>query len=94
MKKTAAVLCTLLIPVLLFLLVWQSSRYTRLEHELQLFERQQIDLVTANRRLISQISVLSSPERIEQVAVTKLGMRKAIPSEILRIEIKNGDLGG
>lgn len=94
MKKIAAVFCTLLIPALLFLLVWQSSSYSRLERELQMFERQQTELVSANRRLISQISVLSSPERIERVAITTLGMRKATPSEILRIELKKGDLGG
>ncbi len=94
MKKIAAVLCTLLIPALLFSLVWQSSRYSRLERELQMYERQQTELVSANRRLISQISVLSSPERIERVAIDKLGMRKAAPSEILRIELKKGDLGG
>ncbi len=94
MKKIAALLMTIAIPVMLFAGVWQTARYTRIERELREMERQQTELVVMNRRLISGISVLSSPERIEKVAILELGMRKALPSEITRIELKKGDLGG
>jgi cell division protein FtsL len=94
LKKTLAVLCTLAIPVLLFATVWQSSRYVFLESDAKALEKQQYDVISLNKRMISGITVLSTPERIEKIATTELRMRKAEPGEILRIELKKGALGG
>lgn len=94
MKNVAVVLMTLAIPFALFAGVWQTSRYLRLENETTRMEQEQYEVIALNRRLLSGISVLSTPERIEKVAVENLGMRKALPDEITRIELKRGDLGG
>ena len=51
-------------------------------------EKKQIELVEQNRKLISDISVLSSSERIEKIAEGELGMRKANTEDIVRVEIK------
>ncbi len=93
-KNVGVVLLTLAIPLALFATVWQTSRYTALENEVSRMDKEQYEVITLNKRLISGISVLSTPERIERVAVQDLRMRKAFPSEIMRIELKKGELGG
>jgi len=93
-KNVCAIFLTLLIPAFLLAGVWQSSRYSRLESDVRSFDERQYEIIAMNKRLISGISVLSTPERIEKVAVEDLGMRKAAPGEIMRIELKKGGLGG
>jgi cell division protein FtsL len=93
-KNVCAILLAIGISLSLFIGVWQTSRYSRLESEVMRLEGEQYDVITANRRLISGITVLSTPERIEKVAERDLGMRKARPEEIMRIELKKGGLGG
>lgn len=93
-KSFTAILFTLAIPVILFLAVWQSSRYTAMENAVSSLDRQQHEIVLRNKRLISAITVLSVPERIEKVAVEDLNMRKAQSGEITRISLKKGGLGG
>lgn len=93
-KTLGIALMTLMIPLSLAAVVWQTARYSQVEADLARMEREQHDVIALNRRLISGISVLSAPERIERVATENLGMRKALPAEIMRIELKKGDLGG
>ena len=93
-KNVATILLTLAIPFVLFAGVWQTSRYSRLDTEVQNMEKEQYEVISMNKRLISGITVLSTPERIEKVAVVNLGMRKAQADEIMRIELKKGELGG
>lgn len=94
LKKVGLIVLTLAIPLVLFGGVWQTSRYTRLENEVSRMDTEQYTVIRQNKRLISGITVLSTPERIEKVATHDLNMRKALPSEIMRIELKKGALGG
>lgn len=93
-KNIAAFVLALAIPVMLFSLVWQTSRYGDMERDVRELDRKQVEIITVNRRLISGITVLSTPERIERVATEDLKMRKAHADEITRIALKKGDLGG
>ncbi|HOF84323.1 MAG TPA: cell division protein FtsL [Treponemataceae bacterium] len=93
-RNACALILSLMIPAILFAMVWQSYRYSQLEREIARIEQQQYEIIDENRRLISGISVLSTPERISSVAVEDLGMRKAETKEILRISISRGGLGG
>ncbi|MCR5723982.1 MAG: cell division protein FtsL [Treponema sp.] len=77
-----------LIPLLLVVDAVQATRYKRLEKEVAALEDKQVELVEENRKLISDISVLSSSDRIEQLAEQELGMHKAKSNEIVRVEIK------
>ena len=54
-------------------------------------EKSQVQLVEKNRELISEISVLSSSDRIERIAERDLGMHKAQKEDIVRVEIKTGN---
>jgi cell division protein FtsL len=44
----------------------------------------------SNQKLIAGIAVLSSPQRIEQIARTDLGLKKKPPEQVLQIHIENG----
>ena len=87
-KNTIAVLLVLMIPFFLFFAVWQGMEYSSLELEVRQLEQEQYEVIEMNRRFISGITVLSSPGRIEKIAVEDLGMRKAEAGEIMRIEMR------
>ena len=78
----------LLIPLLLALDAFQAHRYARLKSELARLEARQVEIVEQNRRLISDISLLSSSDRIGRIAEEELGMHKAESEDIVRVEIK------
>lgn len=77
-----------LIPLLLAFDAFQAHRYAKLKSEIARLEARQVELVEKNRRLISDISLLSSSDRIEQIAENELGMHKAKSEDIVRVEIK------
>ncbi|WP_147634577.1 cell division protein FtsL [Treponema pectinovorum] len=86
--KVLAYLIAILIPLLLVLQAFQSYRYKKLMSEIRALEKKQVELVDQNRKLISDISVLSSSDRIEKIAKDELGMHKAGTGDIVRVEIK------
>jgi len=94
LKNIFALVLTISIPFSLLAGVWQAARYSQIEAGVLNAEKEQYELIALNKRLISAISVLSAPERIEKVATEELDMRKALPDEIVRIELQKGGLGG
>jgi hypothetical protein len=78
------------IPLLLGAVAWQSCRYAELEKETVRLDNIQEDWVSNNRRLIAGIALLSSPERIEMLARTEMGLTKKRPEEVLQIRITGG----
>jgi cell division protein FtsL len=73
--------------------VWQSTRYTELTWEIEKLETEQEEWLENNKRLIAGIAVLSSSERIENIAKNDLGLVKKSPEEILQIKIEGGPGG-
>ena len=78
----------LAIPALLFLNGVQSRKFRTLKGEVTELERKQQKLVEENKKLITEISVLSSSDRIEDIAENDLGMRRALSDEIVRVEMR------
>ena len=78
------------IPLFLGLCVWQSNRYQGLKLEMDRLEQAQADWVERNNRLIADIAVHSSPERIERYAKNNTDLRKIQPEDILQITIEGG----
>lgn len=78
---------TISIPALLILYSLQAKRYTDLEKNIRDLEQKQLQLIEENKKIVSEISVLSSSDRIEQYAVEELGMHKAESEEIVRVEM-------
>ena len=44
-------------------------------------------LIEENKKLVSEIGMLSSSERIEKIAISEYGMRLAESDEIVRVEV-------
>ncbi|MDR2803594.1 MAG: cell division protein FtsL [Treponema sp.] len=67
--------------------VWQSARYTALKREMQFLIERQEEWIDNNKRLITDISVLSSSARIEEFAKENLGLEKKDPEYVLQVII-------
>ena len=80
-------LFALSIPVMLVLYAVQAKKYTDLTKEITELENKQEKLIEENKKLVSDISQLSSAERIERIAVEELGMHKAETEDIVRVEM-------
>jgi cell division protein FtsL len=86
-RRILLYLMVLAVPAFLGLTVWQSARYADLERELIRMEKTQGEWVEANKRLITGITILSSPDRVERVARDDLGLQKKKPEDVLQISI-------
>ncbi len=90
-KVIAACIFALCIPALLVLNGVQARKYTDLERQIEELEKRQNDLIEQNKKLITDISLLSSSDRIEELARDSLGMRQAETEEIVRVNMKDDD---
>ena len=81
-------LFAVLIPLLLIFETVEAHKYMRLEEEVELLEKKQVEIVEKNRLLISEISLLSSSDRIERIAENDLGMHRAKTEDIVRVELQ------
>ena len=91
MKKIFFIyLMAVTIPLLLGLVVWQSTRYQKLHRETIRLEQVQAEWVDNNKRMIGGIAEQSSPERIEHIAKNQLNLRKIRPENILQVRIVGG----
>lgn len=80
-------LLALSIPGLLILTGLQSSKYRTLKKEVEALEKKQETLIEENKKLITDISLLSSSDRIEKIAEEDLMMRQAESEEIVRVGV-------
>ncbi|MBO7122903.1 MAG: cell division protein FtsL [Treponema sp.] len=86
--KIFTIVCAILVPLLFALNAMQAARYMKVQSEVKALEQKQVELVEENKRLITDISLLSSGERIGKIAEEELGMRKAESEEIVRVEMR------
>jgi cell division protein FtsL len=93
-KRLLLYLTVITMPLLLSLVVWQSNRYTNLEREIAELELAQEEWVENNKRLIAGIAVLSSSERIENIARNDPDLVRVRPEDILQIRIEEGQSYG
>ena len=75
------------IPLLLLAYAVQTRRYAELSREIADLESKQERLIEQNKKLVSDISLLSSTDRIEKIASEELGMHKAETEDIVRVEM-------
>ena len=88
LKKLFYIVVAILIPGLLILNAIQAERYMQIQREVEALEQKQIQLVEENKKLIIDISLLSSGQRIGNIAENELGMHKAEGDEIIRVEME------
>lgn len=87
LSKILTCVLAILIPLLLLILGIQAKNYAELSKEVSDLEKKQEQLVEENKKLISDISLLSSTDRIEKIATEELGMHKAETSDIVRVQM-------
>ena len=75
---------------LFFLNTWQGYRYQELEQEVGNLELEQKDWLEQNKKIIAALAVLSSPERVEALAVDRLGLKPLKPEDVIKVNIKGG----
>ncbi len=68
MKRTAAIILILSIPVLLFFNAWQSYRFDVELGEVRKLEAKQRSLLESNKQELVGIEALGSPTRIDELA--------------------------
>jgi cell division protein FtsL len=76
------------IPALLLIDGIQARRYENLSDEVSKLEKKQESLIEENKKLVTDISLLSSTDRVEKIAENDLGMHKAETDDIVRVEMK------
>jgi hypothetical protein len=91
-KIVTAVLC-LAVPGLLFLNTWQGWRYNALTDRVAVLEKQQKDMLEANRDTIAQIAYETSPDRVAEKAAA-LGLVPADQSAVTRLQAGQAPDGG
>lgn len=82
-------LVALAIPSLLILNGIQARKYKELRDSVKELEEKQVKLVEENKKLITDITLLSSSDRIEKIATEELNMKEAQSDEIVRVEMQN-----
>jgi ABC-type phosphate transport system auxiliary subunit len=93
MKKILMAALCLAVPGLFFLNAWQGYRFNALTDQVAALEKQQKDLLEANRDIIGQIAFESSPERVAEKAAG-LGLVPADPSNVTRLKDGQDPAGG
>ena len=86
-KTVLMLVMTFSIPAFFALEAVQSYRFTKLENEIENIEAKQYSTIEENKRLISELGLLSSSSRIEKIAVEELGMHQATSNEIIRVQM-------
>ena len=87
MKKILILFLAVTVPVLLSLEVWQVFRYQSLKRETLELEAQQKDWLEKNKKVLANISLFSSPERIEKLSRDTLGLKSLEGDSVLTVEI-------
>ena len=72
---------------MLTLYAFKAKQYTELKSSIVELEKRQEKLIQENKELINDIAILTSAERIEEIAVDELGMHKANSEDIVRVEM-------
>jgi cell division protein FtsL len=89
-KRPLYYLMALAIPAAFALNAWQSVAYAGVSRELKVLEKTQSEWIESNKRLIAGISVLSSAERIERLAIHELKMKKIQAESVTHVMIAPG----
>jgi hypothetical protein len=77
---------------LFFLNSWQGFRYQELERVVEMLELEQKNWLEKNKKVIAALAVLSSPGRVESLAVDKLGLKALKAEDILEITVQGDQI--
>jgi len=87
MKKLLLLFLVATVPGIIFLTVRQVFTYNRIDKEVRSLILDQRDLFEQNKRMVANLSILSSPGRIDLLAEETLELEK-ISLDTVRIKIE------
>lgn len=88
MKKLFKLVVLLFIPLSAFLAVYQVFRSQQLRNEISDLTEVQQSLFERNKRMLTNIAILKSPERIDKLAEEELHLEPITDDKIIHIDIK------
>ena len=89
MKRFFLIFVLLFIPLSAFVTVYQVFRSEQLRNDIADLSEKQQSLFERNKRMIANIAILRSPERIDKLAEKDLGLKQISGDRVIRIDIKN-----
>jgi len=87
MRKILRLLLIASIPVFVFMNVYQSYLYQKLDRSVTNLESQEKAWLENNKRVIAGIAVLRSPARIDQIARDQLKLTQQLLDPVLRVRL-------
>ena len=87
MSKRLRLLLIFTVPVFVFVNIYQTYSYQQVDRQVTALQTQQRNWLEHNKRIIAGIAVLSSPQRIDQIAQGKLGLKQRLLEPTLRIHV-------
>ena len=88
-RKILLILIVVTIPGVIFLTVKQVYQYNQIDGEVHSLIMSQRELFEQNKRMVANLSILSSPGRIDELAENTLELQKNA-TETVRIKIDTG----
>jgi cell division protein FtsL len=86
MRGTITKYITILVCLaMVLLLLWERNTLVQLGLEIQQLQRTQKDLKQVQHELLIEISSLSSYRRIEEIAMTQMGMIRPDPHQVVKV---------
>ena len=89
MKHKSWMLTALLVPLACIFLVYLRVEHFVIDQEIRRQESLQERLIERNRRYIAQESMLSSPDRIRQIAQESEGFSMARPGQTIYFSVQS-----
>ena len=94
MKKLFKIVVLLFIPLSAFVTVFQVFRSQQLREDISALTEEQQSLFERNKRMLANIAILRSPERIDNLAEKELHLKKIPDDRIIHIRIDSGSREG
>lgn len=88
LKSPFFVFIVLAFIALFFLNTWQGLLYEQLKRDAGKLELEQRDWLEKNKKVIAALAVLSSPGRVESLALNKLGLKRLSASDLIKLEVE------
>ena len=87
MKKLLFLIAVVSIPVLIFANVYQAYSFYIAAQEVRMLEAKQKDIFELNKEILSNIALLKSLGRLEDLATHKFGLVKLPDSRVLHVRL-------
>ncbi len=83
------VMVSVVVMSLLLLYVWERVDLVRVGYRIQQLKATHVALQRVNDELNVKVSALTSPERIERIAIERLGMSRPEPGQVILVSLQS-----